>query len=247
MKSVLLRTLRVLASLAAIIIIHYLFEGWFVYRLTLHYLLLMLCAVGIAWFNLRKLPQTVQYLIYGGFALFLGGLIACWKLGEVEAVCKWLELSTYWEQQLYEYSLSLLALCVVLVSSVLPIFMKASETEQSKPFSKWFLLGAILVLDFAVAMPNTRIERVVYDIFYRKQSGRVEVSIADKEVENPLTLKIHNLREQTDTTFQINNGVWIETDSRRYGNIGIEGPRAVLSQYTIFWQTLKDRLKKRGE
>ena len=233
-----------LGSLAAIVVIHHWLGEWLEYRLTLRYLLLMLCTGGLAWLNLRKHPRTVQFLIFGGFALLLGGLIACWKLGEVEAVCKSLGLTTYWEQRLYEYSLFLLALFVVLVSSVLPIFMKASEAEQSTKFSRCFILGAILVLDFAAAMPNTRIERIVYDIFYKKQAGRVDLSIADKKVENPITLKVRNQQEQTDTTFQINRGVWIETDFRQYGYFGIEGPRALLGQHTVFWQRLKDGQEK---
>ncbi len=208
------RTMWIVGTLAAIVVIHNLLEIWLEYRLTLHYLLLMLCAGGIAWLNLRKLSRATQHLFYGGFTLLLGGLIACWKLGEFETICKWLEVATssYGEQCLYKNLLCLLALLVALVSSVLPTIVRPSEVKQSTLLSRWFLFGAILILDFAVAMPNTRMERLFYDIFYRGQSGEIQVFIANEEEQSPITLKICDLKEQSDTTLHIINNIWIQTE-----------------------------------
>lgn len=250
MKKFLVRAWRIVGTLAAIVVVHNLLGIWLEYHLTLRYLLLMLCTGGITWLNLHKLSRTTQHLFYGGFTLLLGGLIACWKLGEFETICKWLEVANIvsWEQRYYEDSLALLALLVALVSSVLPTIVRPSEVKQSTLLSRWFLFGAIFILDFAAAMPNTRMERLFYDVFYGRQPGEIQVYIANEEEQSPIALKICDLKEQSDTTLHIINNIWIQTDDQHWSYFGFfQGPRLTLNQHTVFWQMLKERFKKQSE
>lgn len=57
MKNCLCIALWAVGSLAAIVVIHHWLGERLEYRLTLRYLLLMLCAGGLVWLNLRKHPM----------------------------------------------------------------------------------------------------------------------------------------------------------------------------------------------
>lgn len=245
MKKWFIQALWAAGSLAAILIVHYCAEAWLANRLTLHYLLLMSCVAGIAWLNLRRLPRTALFTFLGGFALLLGVLVACWKLGEIEALGSVAGQS--WFQGLYERLLLLLALVGVLASSLIPIFIHPSSEKAALPFSKWLLGGAILLLDFAVAMPNIRTEKIFYHLFREGGAGQVCVFVHPEGVTEhaiPLCVKYRNEEQaECDTMLYITRTLWMESEGGLYGYFEGNGPRALFSQHLLCWEAIKDLLK----
>ena len=120
--------------------------GWLEDHTTTRYALLMLAAALLIGLNIRKCSSSVKRFVFGDFLLGLSVLIGLWKCGAVQSYGYVLHPLYYWLLRNWG-GLS------VLLASLLPLFCRAANPRCVKP-SKIVLWTAILLFDFAAAMPN---------------------------------------------------------------------------------------------
>lgn len=171
LKNILIRSGCVVFSLFVYKQVNYQLEanimggGWLEDHTTTRYALLMLAAALLIGLNIRKCSSSVKRFVFGGFLLGLSVLLGLWKCGEFGG---WSlvppPLSFYWSYTLnywtcyaphpiYSVLIHIWGALSVLLASLLPLFCRAENPRCVKP-SKIVLWTAILLFDFAAAMPN---------------------------------------------------------------------------------------------
>lgn len=153
LKNILIRSGCVILSLFVYKQVNYQLEanimggGWLEDHTTTRYALLMLAAALLIGLNIRKCSSSVKRFVFGGFLLGLSVLLGLWKYGAVQS---WYE---YVPHPLYYWLLRNWGGLSVLLASLLPLFCRAENPRCIRP-SKIVLWTAILLFDFAAAMPN---------------------------------------------------------------------------------------------
>jgi hypothetical protein len=120
----------------------------------------------IIWFNIRKLAKPIQ-LVTIGMYLFLFAVIMFWY--KTEPFPRWFyDFPSSWGQ-FCNYRMMRILCCIgfILLASILPIFLKSTDAPRLTKFGTIWIWATILMLDFAVAMPNIYFTEEQGDKLYR--------------------------------------------------------------------------------
>ena len=181
LKNILIRTVYIVISpIVYFVLYHVLFVIWpsLEFHNTIAGIWAFLIALTIIWFNIRKLAKPIQLLTIGSYLLVFAVIIFWYKV-------EWLPFSTgfLWGSFSHTdiYRISRLFCCIgfILLASILPIFFKSTETPRFAKFGKIWIWIAVLMLDFAAAMPNILFSDQIADELYigRCRIGNFTTSI----------------------------------------------------------------------
>lgn len=154
LKKIHVRTAYIVGSLLAVLIL-FIWSPIGEHHKTLTGIWQFVITLAIIWFNIRKWAKPIQ-LVTIGMYLFLFAVMMFWY--KAEPFPRWFYDSSDADIgiQLYNYRMMRILCCFgfILLASVLPIFFRTSQASYLAPFGKIWIWATILMLDFAVAMPN---------------------------------------------------------------------------------------------
>ena len=165
LKNALVRTGCIVGSLAVYIKImqhlEYLeFEADFEWQCTLYAIVRFGVPLLLVWLNVRKLAKPIRL---GFTALFVLAYTAVIFTRKVEP--------TMWSR--YYTALYIVGLGFVTLATLLPIWLRNVQAERLSKFSKVLMWTAVLLMDFAVAMPCIwSVDSATYGVYV----GRVRVT-----------------------------------------------------------------------
>lgn len=156
LKNVLVRTAYIVISpIVYYVLYHVLFLIWLWWEghNTIAGIWAFLIALIVIWFNIRKLAKPIQLLTIGSYLLVFAVIIFWYK---VEALPHTTHLWGGYGSHTDNYQIlrHCCSIGFILLASILPIFFKSTETPRLAKFGKIWIWIAVLMLDFAAAMPN---------------------------------------------------------------------------------------------
>ena len=152
LKNALVRAAYIVGSLLAVLIL-FIWSPIGEHHKTLTGIWQFVITLAIIWFNIRKLAKPIQ-LVTIGMYLFLFAVMMFWY--KTEPFPRWFyDFPSLWGQSC-NYRMMRILCCIgfILLASILPIFLKSTDAPRLAKFGTIWIWTAILILDFAAAMPN---------------------------------------------------------------------------------------------
>lgn len=152
LKNALVRATYIVGSLLAVLIL-FIWSPIGEHHKTLTGIWQFVITLAIIWFNIRKLAKPIQ-LVTIGMYLFLFAVMMFWY--KTEPFPRWFyDFPSLWGQSC-NYRMMRILCCIgfILLASILPIFLKSTDAPRLAKFGTIWIWTAILILDFAAAMPN---------------------------------------------------------------------------------------------
>lgn len=183
LKNALIRTGCIVGSLAAYIIImrylgHLEFEADYEWQFSLYAIVRFVVPLLLVWLNVRKLAKPVRLGFTALFVLTYAATIF-WQKAEPVA----------WNR--YFTNLVIVGLVFVTLATLLPIWLRNVQAERLSKFSKVLMWTAVLLMDFAVAMP----EIWYYDSW--TDGVYVGSNIVDKSASHSMKLPVYGFASET--------------------------------------------------
>ena len=152
LKNALVRAAYIVGSLLAVLIL-FIWSPIGDHHKTLTGIWQFVITLAIIWFNIRKLAKPIK-LVRIGMYLFLFAVMMFWY--KTEPFPRWFyDFPSLWGQSC-NYRMMRILCCIgfILLASILPIFLKSTDAPRLAKFGTIWIWTAILILDFAAAMPN---------------------------------------------------------------------------------------------
>lgn len=183
LKNALIRTGYIVGSLAAYIIImrylgHLEFEADLEWKFSLYAIVRFVVPLLLVWLNVRKLAKPVRL---GFMALFVLAYTSVIFTRKVEP--------TMWNR--YYTALYIVGLAFVTLATLLPIWLRNVQAKRLSKCSKVLMWAAVLLMDFAVAMP----EIWYYDSW--TDGVYVGSNIVDKSASHSMKLPVYGFASET--------------------------------------------------
>ena len=125
---------------------HYTFSGLWQFAI----------ALAIIWLNIRKLAKPIRLSVIGTYLFFFAIIIFWYKVESFPFSFDFISDDCGFSFHKGNYRILRIFYCLgfILLASILPIFFKSTAMPQLAKFGKIWIWTAILILDFAAAMPN---------------------------------------------------------------------------------------------
>ena len=167
LKSILIRTAYIVGSLLLYLLLfnrpflfwmewgYYGTESYFNHY-TLSGIWQFAIALTIIWLNIRKLAKPIRLSVIGTYLFFFAIIIFWYKVESFPFSFDFISDDSGFSFHRDNYRILRIFYCLgfILLTSILPVFLKSTDASKLAKFGIVWIWTAILILDFAAAMPN---------------------------------------------------------------------------------------------